>query len=372
MGLSKHRLGKYIERVECRNVDLQFGIEDVRGISNTKEIQPTKADVSTRSFERFQIVKPHEFAFNRRTTRMGDKIGLGYNTTGESFIVTEDYVVFKVADETVLLPDYLYIFFRRPEFDRYARWNSWGSATEFFNWEEMCEVPITLPPIQVQQKYVNVYNAMAENQKSYETGLEDLKLTCDAYIERLRRHMPCEKIGPFLSPCNEKNDNLNISLAQGVSVDCVFTEPKRVADDQRTGKIVRNGQFAFNKVMKAHNTKLPIALRDGPDCFVSGSYQVFEVVRKDKLLPKYLMLWLSRTETQRYAGFISFGTTRDIFDYCDLCEISIPIPSIEIQQDIADIFDVYNERKAINEQLRAQLVNMCYVLIKGSVEEARR
>jgi type I restriction enzyme S subunit len=124
MALNKKKLGDYIERVERRNSDLNFGADDVRGISNNKEIQPTKADISDRSFARFQIVEPHEFVFNRRTTRMGDKLGLGYNNISETFIVTEDYVVFRVKDETVLLPDYLNIFFRRPEFDRYARWDS--------------------------------------------------------------------------------------------------------------------------------------------------------------------------------------------------------------------------------------------------------
>lgn len=147
MGLIKKKLGEYIERVERRNSNLQYGINDVRGISNNKEIQSTRANISDRSFNRFQIVEPYEFVFNRRTTRMGEKLGLGYNNIGQIFIVTEDYVVFRVLDESVLLPDYLNVFFRRPEFDRYARWDSWGSATEFFNWEEMRDVPITVPPL---------------------------------------------------------------------------------------------------------------------------------------------------------------------------------------------------------------------------------
>ena len=97
MGLTKEKLGTYIERVERRNDELKFGADDVRGVSNSKEIRPTKADISERSFVRFQIVEPNEFVFNRRTTRMGEKIGLGYNNIGRTFIVTEDYVVFRVA-----------------------------------------------------------------------------------------------------------------------------------------------------------------------------------------------------------------------------------------------------------------------------------
>ena len=216
---------------------------------------------------------------------------------------------------------------------------------------------------------IGTYNAMVANQQAYERGLDDLKLTCDAYIEDLRRKMPCEKIGSYIEECNEKNENNEISLFQGVNVDHIFTDPKRVAENSENGSVVRTGQFAFNKVMKAHNTKLPVALREGPDCVVSNSYQVFEVTDKNKLLPKYLLLWLNRSETQRYAGFISFGTTRDIFSFEDMCELSIPMPSAQVQQNIVDIFSIYQSRRNINEQLKAQIKNICPILIKGSLEE---
>jgi type I restriction enzyme S subunit len=370
MGLIKQKLGKYIERIERRNYDLEYGIDSVRGISNTKEIQQTKADISDRSFTRFQIVKPNEFVFNRRTTRMGEKIGLGYNNIGENFIVTEDYVVFRVADETVLLPDYLNIFFRRSEFDRYVRWDSWGSATEFFNWEEMCDVSIKLPPVQIQQKYVDIYNAMLDNQKVYERGLEDLKLVCDSYIEELRKNTSCEPIGKYLRECDEKNTDLSVTLAQGIDVNMQFIPAKREASDKEGTRIVRNGQFAFNKVVKSNGTKLPIALRRGPDCFISGSYQVFEVMDTEHLLPEYLMLWMARTETQRFCGFNAWGSTRDVFPFEELCKLEFPIPDIEIQQDIVNIYHAYILRKDINEKLKAQIKELCPILIKGSLEEA--
>ena len=213
---------------------------------------------------------------------------------------------------------------------------------------------------------------MIANQQSYERGLTDLKLVCDGYIENLRRNIPCEKIGPYISPCNERNENNAITLFQGVTVDHIFTDPKRVAEDAENGSVVRMGQFAFNKVMKAHNTKLPIALREGPDCVVSSSYQVFEVNNQEKLLPKYLLLWMNRSETQRYAGFIAFGTTRDIFSFEDLGEISIPLPDIKVQQCIVDVFSAYQKRSDINERLKVQIKGICPILIKGSIEEGRK
>lgn len=374
MGLTKYKLGDLIELRDVRNSDLQYGIADVRGVNNLKQLMPTKADLNGRDLTKFQIVDPSEFVFNHRTSRNGSKFSIAYNNGERPIICTEDYVVFRVKDDCKQILDaiWLYMFFNRPEFDRYVITNSWGSSTEFYNWEDICSISLILPPIDIQRKYVAVYHAMLANQQSYERGLEDLKLTCDAYIEELRRKTTCEKIGLYIEECFEKNDNNQITLFQGVNVDHVFTEPKRVAEDSENGSVVRTGQFAFNKVMKAHGTKLPIALRTGADCVVSNSYQVFEVTNTDKLIPEYLMLWLNRDETQRYCGFISFGTTRDIFSFDDMKEIAIPLPSIEIQKDIVAIYQAYNVRKEINEKLKTQIKDLCPILIKGSIEEAQR
>ena len=373
MALTKYRLGDLIELCETTNEGLSFGADDVRGVNNQKKLMPTKADIHGRDLAKFQIVHSGEFVFNHRTSRNGSKFSIAYNDDEKPVICTEDYVVFRVKEEAKhdILADWLYMFFNRTEFDRYVITNSWGSSTEFYNWEDLCAVELNLPSLPIQQKYVDIYNAMVANQQSYERGLDDLKLVCDGYIEDLRRQMPCEKIGPYIKPCNERNIDNSITLFQGVSVDHVFTDPKRVAEDAENGSVVRTGQFAFNKVMKAHNTKLPIALREGPDCVVSNSYQVFEVNDNEKLVSKYLLLWMNRAETQRYAGFISFGTTRAIFSFEDLCQVAIPLPDKEIQGSIVEIFEVCQKRTEINERLKSQIKHICPILIKGSLEEGK-
>ena len=367
-----YKLGELIELCDEHNAKGKYTVDDVKGISIQKIFIETKADMKDVSLNPYILVKPDYFAYVTVTSRNGEKITLAHNITDNTYIVSSSYVVFSVKNKELLLSDYLFMYFNRPEFDRYARFNSWGSARETFSWEDMCDMEIELPPLPIQQKYVDVYNAILANQQSYERGLEDLKLVCDAYIEDLRRRMPCEAIGTYIEERNEKNVDNAITLFQGVNVDHVFTEPKRVAEDSENGSVVRTGQFAFNKVMKAHNTKLPIALREGPDCVVLNSYQVFEVTKTERLLPKYLLLWLNRDETQRYAGFISFGTTRDIFTFEDMKEISIPLPDINIQQNIVDIFSCYQTRSEINEKLKSQIKDICPILIKGSLEKARK
>lgn len=370
MALTK--LGKYIKQCELKNTDDKYGENCVVGISTQKMMISTKADLMDVKLTSYKLVPPKHFAYVPDTSRRGDKMSLCFNNTEKTYIVSSISIVFYVNNTKELNPEYLFMYFNRPEFDRYSRFNSWGSARETFDWSDMCDIDIGLPPIEIQQKYVDVYNAMLANQKSYERGLDDLKLVCDAYIEDLRRKMPCEPIGPYIEERNEKNENASIKLFQGINVDHVFTDPKRIAEDSENGSVVRTGQFAFNKVMKANNTKLPIALREGPDCVVSNSYQVFEIVNKEKLLPKYLLLWLNRAETQRYAGFISFGTTRDIFTFDDMKEIAVPLPSEEVQQNIIDIYASYQKRYEINERLKTQIKDICPILIKGSIEEAKR
>ena len=158
MRLNKHRLGEFIERREIVNSDLKYGLDYVRGVNNLKQLMPTKADLNGRDISKFQVVYPGEFVFNHRTSRNGSKFSIAYNDGEAPVICTEDYVVFRVKDDakTVLLDRWLYMFFNRDEFDRYVIANSWGSSTEFYNWEDICDVIFDLPALSIQQKYVAI------------------------------------------------------------------------------------------------------------------------------------------------------------------------------------------------------------------------
>ena len=151
------RLGDHITQLFEKNDNEKLGIDKVRGVSNTKEIQRTKANVSMRDLSTFLVIRRNQFVFNRRTTRNGERLGLGFNDTDEPLLFTNDYVAFEIRDTDVLLPEYLYLYFKRDEFDRYVRYNSWGSATEFFNWEDMQEVRVPVPDISTQKALADIY-----------------------------------------------------------------------------------------------------------------------------------------------------------------------------------------------------------------------
>ena len=372
MGLNKHKLGELIELCELKNNNLEYNLDDFKGISIQKKFIETKANMEGVSLKPYYLVKPDFFAYVTVTSRNGEKITLAHNTTNKTYIVSSSYVVFKVKETNLLDSDYLFMYFNRPEFDRYARYNSWGSARETFSWEDMCDINIELPPLWVQKKYVRIYKNMILNHKNCVDGLDDLKLVCDAYIEGLRKKYKPEPIEKYIREINNKNTDGKVKLTQGIDVSMQFIPAKREAEDQESAKVVETGQFAFNKVVKCGGTKLPIALRKGPRCVISGSYSVFEVIDKTILHPDYLMMWLSRSETHRYCGFNAWGSTRDVFPFEELCKLEFPIPPYSIQKSIVDIYNVYNLKKALGEKMKFKISSICPILIKGAIEEGKR
>lgn len=377
MGLTKYKLGELIEQCDERNDNLVYSIDDVKGISIQKVFIKTKADMSGVSLRPYKLVKQNDFAYVTVTSRNGEKITLAHNNTRDTYIVSSSYIVFRVRDTNKLLNDYLFMYFNRPEFDRLSRFNSWGSARETFSWDEMCDIEISLPPIDIQQKYVAVYNAMLTNQQSYERGLEDLKLTCDAYIDQLRSKYPLQKLGTLISVCEEKNAGLQYGIddVKGISIEKKFIDTKANMEgvSLRPYAVIKPDEFAYVTVTSRNGGKISLAHNNTPNTYIcSSSYVVFTVTDTDTLLPSYLAMLFRRGEFDRYARFHSWGSTRETFAWNEMCDVRIPIPSIEIQQDIVNIYEAYLTRKKINEKLKTQIKNLCPILIKGSIEEAQR
>ena len=270
------------------------------------------------------------------------------------------------------MPEYLYIYFSRDEFDRYVRYNSWGSATEFFNWEEMCDVPILLPDLTIQQKTVDAYKALQANLAAYTDGIDDLKLTCQAYIEKLAKEYPAEEIGEYIEPCCENNtaEKYGLDAPKGISIQKCFIETKANMENVslKPYVLVEPDAFAFVPTTSRNGDKITIALNHSSDTYiVSSSYEVFKVKNFEQLVPEYLFLWLSRPEFDRYARYHSWGSAREVFSYADMCQVKIPIPAKEIQQSIVDIYHAQYERQRIAEELNQILKESCPVFIRQSL-----
>lgn len=369
MGLSKYKLGNCVELYSERCNIANLTEWDVSGVNRDKEFfEPSKQVGENTS--NYKVVPVDYFACNLMHVGRDKVLPIALNHTNKEKYVSPAYTVFKIKENAQILKEYFFIMLKSNEQDRYFWFHTDSSIRDGMSWEDFCDLEISIPPLVIQKKYVAVYNAMLANQQSYERGLEDLKLTCDAYIEKLRRENECFPIGNYVHPCNEKNINGEITLEQGINIEKCFITPQRSNDNFYGRKIVRTGQIAY--CTQLNNENVAVALRTGPDCIVSNVYDVIEFNDGAGLMPKYLMLWLIRKEFGRFVYWASQGTSYEFLTYESLSNYGIPVPSMEIQQDIVNIYEAYLTRKEINEELKTQIKDLCPILIKGSIEEARR
>ncbi len=373
MGLSKVKIGSFVESVDIRCK--QSNNAEVYGIDINKRFIATRAKMDGIDTAKYRTVPPECFAANFMHIGRDEKIPVAFNDTNDEIIVSPAYFIFK-ADTSVILNEYFYMLMNSNEFDRYAWFCTDSSIRGNLDWDRFCDIEIDLPPLPVQQKYVNVYNAMVKNQKAYESGLNDLKLTCDAYIDELRRTLPHKAIGEYIEQLDERNTSLSIDAegVRGISTDKEFIATKADLDGVGLGnyKVVRTKCFAYVPDTSRRGDKISLAFNNTDKPFlVSSISTVFRVKNIQELLPEYLLMHFKRSEFDRYARFNSWGSAREAFAWEDMCEVKIPIPDTKVQQSIVNIYNAYIARKDINERLKAQIKDICPILIKGSLEEAK-
>lgn len=370
MALTK--LGRYIELLDLRNSDNTYAADAVVGLSTQKTTIKTKADLSGVSLTSYKLFPPKSFAYVPDTSRRGDKVSLAYNNSNETYLVSSISVVFKVADIQFLLPDYLYMYFNRPEFDRYARFNSWGSARETFSWEEMRDIDIDLPSITVQQKYVDIYNSMLANQRCYERGLEDLKLSFDALLDKFKHSSPKRSVGELLEEVDFRNSDNTFTEVSGVNITKQFMPSVASSTDLHNYKIVSKNQFVYSGMQTGRDECIRIALLDKDEpVIVSPAYSVLQVKSVD-VVPEFIQMWFSRSEMDRLGWFMSDSSIRSNLDLPRFYEIEMPVPTKTEQKAIVDIYSAYTLRRSINDRLKAQIKDLCPILVKGAVEEGER
>ena len=172
------------------------------------------------------------------------------------------------------------------------------------------------------------------------------------------------RLGDYIEECDERNSKLEIKLSQGISNLKYFQEPKQVAENSKSDKIVRKGQFAYNRATTRNGEKISIAYREGPDCTVSSAYGVFHITDEKKLIPQYLMLFFKRAEFDRFARWRSEGSAHEFFTFEMMEDVRIPLPPLSVQQKVVDLYNCYEEAKKIATQAREQLKTICPALVQ--------
>ena len=371
MALRNIRLGDYIKRSTINNRDEKYGIDLIAGVTNEGVFSTPKGNPMDVDLKPYKIVNNGAFVYNPSRLDLGS---IAYRTEGFC-IVSHLYIVFYLNDEgkKLINPDWLFMYFRRKEFYREVSFRNFGSQRPEFNFNDMSDILIPLPDLPTQQKYVDIYKAMVANQQSYERGLEDLKLVCDAYIENISAD-EYKSIGLFIKRNQNRNQEkvFNKTQVKGFNNEGEFIKPMRLfSGDISTFKVIKKNDFVYNSRINSTIKKLSVALNEGDDLIVSPAYESFYICDTDRLDPYYLYMLLQREQFAKKVLFLSFGSSTLVFGFDNLGEVEIPIPDIQIQRAIANIYRTYKERKAINEKLKAQIKDICPILIRGSLKEGK-
>ena len=362
------RLGDYIELIDKRNSNLEFGISEVCGVSNNKEIMPTKANVEGTELHNFFVVEQEELIYNSRTTRMGDKIGLGFNDTGKTLITSWNNTAFRVKPACIgkLLPLYLFIYFKRTEFDRYTRYNSWGSSTEIFSWDSMCEVKIPLPDLDIQQELVDAYNGLKALAEQNEALIKPLTEACQAYIVDCKKKYPEVELGGYIEEVKTINTERKCTFLRGVG-NQGFIDPRQERTNESLNKctIFHKGDLVYNPSVLFAGA---IALNSEFDeAICTEEYVVFHSKDTNILLPEFIFIWLKRKEMGRYFWFSNMDSVRNRIYFEDTCKIGLPLPPIEVQQAIVNLYNCAEEAKKIATEAREKMKTLCPALVQRAI-----
>lgn len=366
MGLTKYKLGDLIQQRR----EKYDGIEDLPayGVSRDGFIQPKQEGANTSIYN---VYYRFDFVFNPARMELNS---IALNMYFDKAICSSLYEIFYVTRTDILLPEYLNMFVKRDEFARKCWFEAIGSARNYFRVANLSEFEIFLPPIDIQRKYVAVYNAMLANQQSYELGLDALKLTCETLIDAYKHKALKVSVGDILHEIDNRNIDNRVTDVQGININKQFmpSVANITGVDLSKYKVVQKGQFSFSGMQTGRDQCIRIALlHEDTPIIISPAYSVFEMKRED-ILAEYVMMWFSRKEVDRLGWFMSDASIRTNLDMERFYEIQIPVPDLEVQKSIVEIYQVYNSRKKINEKLKTQIKDLCPILIKGSIEEAQR
>lgn len=369
MGLTRVRLGDYIEVSTENNSALEFGCELIRGVTTAGKIVEPKGDTNGVNLKPYKIVKKNAFVYNPSRLDLGS---IAFSDE-ELCLVSHLYIVFTLNDKGPhsIDPEWLYMYFRRPEFCREVTFRNFGSQRPEFNFKKLSDIEIPLPSIDIQRKYAAIYESMLANQRSYERSLNDLSTVCALLLDKCKLASRWEPIGYFLREVDLRNKDGACECAHGVNLAKQFVESKASSSDLKKYKLVEPGQLACNLLHVGRDGAYPIAINDSVEIrAVSPAYAVFEPA--NSIISHYLLAWFSREEVGRYGWFICDDSIRGSMSVTRFLSQKVPVPDKELIKATAELSIAFRNRLVINERLKAQLKDICPVLIRGSIEEASR
>ena len=377
MGRSNYkRLGDYIQPVDIRNKELE--VETLLGVSNAKEFIPSIANTIGTDMSNYKVITKGQFVYIPDTSRRGDKISIALMQEDKA-IVSQAYTVFEVMDQTQLLPDYLMMWFRRPEFDRYARFKSHGSAREVFDWEEMCEVRLPIPDIEVQRKIVAQYETITRRIALNERICANLEETAQALYNK----MFVQDIDPDNLPDGWHYDILGnyVELSQGIQIE---VEDQSIEKQEGYSRFVRIIDYTPNtseppRFVNVDNRRYYAS----PDDIVMIRYgdagtvcrrvegiianNLFKVTPTHCLNKNFVYYFLRNSATQSTIKSSAASSTMPAITHGDIKELAIVIPNSTILQEYDSLVNTI-ESNIVCIQMEIEKLKSLYLLTSQDLD----
>lgn len=359
---SKVKIGSFISICDKRNKP-QMNIP-VYGINKENEFMPTVANMTEVDTSKYKFLTKGVFAFNGMHVGRDIAVPIGKYDKPFDALISPAYTTFTIDKTKGILEEYFEVFIRLDEFDRLAWFYCDSSVRGGLEWPRFLDIEIPLPSPEEQQKVVNAWKACREIKEQNEAKAAPLMQLCQSYIQELKHKYPAQEIGPYIEECNERNADgrYGVDELRGVTSEGIFDISKAKTDGLNflPYKVVYKGDFAYNP---SRINLGSIAMLDSRTCIISPMYVVFRL-NKDIIIPEYLSLWFRRKEFQRSTLFYASGSVRDTFDFKEMKNVKIPLPPIDVQRAIVNIYKCANEAKQIAEEADKLSRAVCPALIQ--------
>ena len=360
--VSKVKLSEIVSVFDKRNTEGRA--LPVYGINKDNEFMPTVANLEGVDTSKYKVLTKGVFAFNGMHVGRDIAIPIGKYDFDSDALISPAYTTFTI-DAKKVLPEYFFMFFNREESDRYGWFISDSSVRANLDWPRFLDIEIPLPSLSEQQKVVNAWKALREIKEQNEAKAAPLMQLCQSYIQELKHKYPAQEIGPYINRIDERNTDNKIKEVRSVSVSKEFNETNAKVDKNNLSgyKIVRENQISF--VQTTGNEKCLCAAINhlGFPVVVTSVNEVFETDEK-VLLVDYLHMIFRRKETDRYARFHSWGSARETFTWEDMKRFSIPLPPLDVQRAIVNIYKCANEAKQIAAEADRLSREVCPALLQ--------
>ncbi len=365
-GVKWVRLGDYIEQCDERNAaDSNY---PVIGINRDKTFMPTVANLDGVDIAKYKIVSKGMFVFSGMQTGRDICIRIGLYDKDQPALISPAYTTFFINKEKDVLPEYFFMYFNRDESDRYGWFISDSSVRANLDWPRFLDIEIPLPSITEQQKVVNVWKAFREIKEQNEAKAAPLMQVCQSYIQELKHKYPMQEIGPYIEESNNRNLDSQFTEEEvrgiATSKGLIETKANLKGVSLNSYKLVKPKEIAFVPDTSRRGEKMSLGLNDSNKTYIVSSISCVFKVNESFILPNFLYLWLCRPEFDRYARFNSWGSAREAFSFEDMKRCKIPLPPIDIQQAIVNIYKCANEAKQIAEEADRLSREVCPALLQ--------